>query len=196
MKTAWIICLIIFPFLSIGQQDSTLSKIRNHFLNGTLDSMSYRINTYSNQFNNIDSSITFYVEQDTIIDSSGIQWIGNIILDPFNQFNDARIGKWKSYYSNGQLRSEGSFDLGAFNFCQFAGPSIVGYYYKSGSWTYFYDNGQVKAKGTYTRIFEKINFNCGEDAVFVESLNETWQYWDENGNTIELNEQIKSDLIR
>lgn len=167
--------------MSYSQNHQDITRALNeHYNNGTLDSIQVKIWMANNHFN-FETLKTFYVIQDTLIDSTGDYSIGFTVLDPFMEYHNRKIGEWKGYYSNGQLKFIGKYAMGATTTCQFAGPTISGYSFKRGEWIYFYVNGQIEAKGTYLPYTKSYNHNCGEDAHYVSYPDSNWHYWNENG---------------
>jgi len=173
--------ILTFPLLFFSQNKIT-DNINYLGDKGLLDSVQVKITFTHNQWNQIDSIKTFYITMDTITDeNSGNYSIGISIKDPLMIYDKKQIGEWSQYYYNGQLKSIGSYKIGAFSWCQFAGPTINGYSYKYGEWKYFHKNGQLEAKGTYDIKTEEFSNNCGGDFAFYPLTTKKWQYWDKEG---------------
>ncbi len=194
MKATITIALIVLSNLLLGQTGTPVKQEREIVV---VDSQYVEIKSFKDQFNHIDNNKWFYTYMDTIIDSVGNKWIGNKINDPFMEFNDRKIGIWTQYYPNDSVKSIGEFSLGATTYCQFAGPIISGYNFKSGKWLFFYPNGQLKAEGHYTLKVEEFGNNCGDDGWYRSTMNDNnWNFYNESGERIEsLESAIELDGI-
>lgn len=161
---------------------------------GKLDSVQAPIIFFKDYFNRIDSVKQFYIHIDTVKYSDSSFAVGQIILDPFMEFERRKFGEWAFYYPSGKIYSKGSYSIGAFTECQFAGPSLIGYSFKTGGWKYWYENGILMAEGIYqaTQIEEKTN--CGSDTINVSNVTPNWKLFDNSGMKANNSETIISRI--
>ncbi|MDX1904189.1 MAG: hypothetical protein SFU27_08525, partial [Thermonemataceae bacterium] len=103
-------------------------------------------------------------------------------------------GKWEYYYLNERLESVGKYKIDSYISCGVE-ASRVFYEIKFGEWIYFYENGQKKAEGIYDEKIEQIRTNCGGDKKVLYKTNDSWKFWDKNGNTISKEEWIKFNSL-
>ena len=85
-------------------------------------------------------------------------------------FNDGetsqyKIGIWKEYYENGQIKEEGKYLIGRYVQCCFSGPCLRYYNYKVGEWKYYYENGTLELEGNYSIKKLWIDTNYGGDYI-------------------------------
>lgn len=180
-----LICIGISNHSNAQNSDEILQDIQRYRDNGTLDSQYVKINCFKDQFGRIERKRWFYTHTDTIADTTGGKWIGNIILDPYLDYNGIRVGQWTEYYPNDSIKSRGTFSIGATTYCQAAGPSVSGYEYKSGVWTFYYDSEQVRARGEFKREKEEFRNSCGGDAYFYGMVTAKWLFYNEEGDFID-----------
>jgi len=96
-----------------------------------------------------------------------------------------RIGHWKEFYENGQLRESGNYELGTYKQCCTLGICDAFYSYKIGEWTYYHPNGQLKAKGTYEIGTKHKKTSCqGGDEINFGYVTDSWVFYDEDGMEI------------
>ena len=110
----------------------------------------------------------------------------------FAKFNDGntspyRIGIWKEYYENGQLKEEGRYLIGRYVQCCFSGNCLRYYNYKVGKWKYYYPNGKLELDGNYSIKKMWIDTNCGGDNVKYGILNSDTKFYDKTGSRIKKN---------
>jgi antitoxin component YwqK of YwqJK toxin-antitoxin module len=107
----------------------------------------------------------------------------------------ARIGFWSEFYENGKLKESGEYASDTYTNCCTAGLCDMVYSYKIGEWNYFYDSGQLKAKGIYKLGKKHINTSCeGGDEINFGVLDNSWEFYDKNGNEIELTEKELKEM--
>ncbi len=132
--------LILVPSLCLGQTeiyplptspDIIWNKCIALYKENKLDSVLTPIIFFKDEFHRIDSVKKFYIHIDTVkyVDSSFA--IGQIILDPFMDFERAKFGEWTFYYPSGKIYSKGSYSIGAYTECDVAGPNLIGYSFKN-----------------------------------------------------------------
>ncbi|MFD1096106.1 hypothetical protein [Salegentibacter chungangensis] len=95
-----------------------------------------------------------------------------------------RIGEWKEFYKNGNLKSIGNYKIGQYEECCTGGVCDGFYNYKIGQWTYFYENGKTKAEGKFDTEKFQLNTYCegGEKISFGVINPEKWNFYDKMGN--------------
>ena len=122
-------------------------------------------------------------------DSGEIKSIGAI--DDFHkEFNNFRVGFWREFYKNGNLKSEGNYKLDTYKQCCTGGICDGYYSYKYGEWKYYHENGNLKAKGTYRIGKKNKKTNCEEgDEINFGYITNFWIFYDVNGNEIKPSEK-------
>lgn len=124
-----------------------------------------------------------------------IQAIGNVALENDSSKSKLKVGLWTEYYSNGQIKSQGIYQIDSYIQCCYAGPCRQYQNYKTGLWKYYYDNGQIKASGTYKVKKEKIRTSCkGGDKVLTSRIDNSWTYYNDKGDKIRLKNNLKTEL--
>lgn len=105
------------------------------------------------------------------------------------------VGRQIEYFDNGNKKFDGSYKIGSFVNCCFAGYCMMFYPYKSGQWKYYYNNGQVKAFGTYLNSLEHMDTSCeGGDDYYTNRISEDWKFYDTEGNLVEPSEKVIEEL--
>lgn len=105
------------------------------------------------------------------------------------------VSKQLEYFRNGEKKYEGSYNIGSFVNCCFAGYCMMFYPYKTGHWEYYYENGQLKATGNYVNPLEHMDTSCeGGDDYFANRISIDWKFYDLYGNTIEPSEKLIEEL--
>lgn len=156
--------------------------------------------------------VPFYISGDNIflMDSTGyigqtavdtiyyhdktIQAIGKVALEKDSIKSTVKVGLWTEYYSNGQIKSQGNYNIDSYAQCCSSGPCKQYRNYKTGLWKYYYAKGQIKASGTYKVKKEKIQTSCGGDKVFTSRLDNSWLYYNDKGDKIKRTAKIKLEL--
>lgn len=77
-------------------------------------------------------------------------------------------GIYKEYYSNGNLKTEGTYKSG----------------FQNGPWVYYYENGKIKAKGNFTN---GNGSDPGSTGIPRNNRNGEWYLYEENGNISQIN---------
>ena len=126
----------------------------------------------------IKNTITEYYE------SGEIKSFGTI--DSFHkEYNNYRIGLWKEFYRNGNLKSVGNYKLDTYTQCCTSGICDGFYSYKYGEWTYYYDNGKLKAKGKYRIGKKHKKTSCkGGDEINFGFVTDSWSFYNNSGKEI------------
>ena len=120
------------------------------------------------------------VRIDTIVNpENGNFDIGTIIDRPYDKI---RIGQWKEYYSNGEIKAEGELIIGKKAHCCYAGPYTIPYSYKVGKWTYYYKNGKIITQGIYETQKIKVPNSCkGGTMIIIQKVGDNWLFYDSSG---------------
>ena len=110
----------------------------------------------------------------------------------YAKFNDGetsqyKIGLWKEYYENGQIREEGKYLIGRYVQCCFSGTCLRYYNYKVGKWKYYYENGTLELEGNYLIRKLWIDTNCGGDYIKYGVLDSDTELYDQSGDQIKKN---------
>lgn len=110
----------------------------------------------------------------------------------YAKFNDGetsqyKIGLWKEYYENGQIKEEGKYLIGRYVQCCFSGHCLRYYNYKVGKWKYYYQNGTLELDGDYSIKKLWIDTNCGGDYIKYGILDSETKFYDQSGKRIKKN---------
>lgn len=127
-------------------------------------------------------------------ESGEIKSVGTI--DDFHkEFNNYRIGFWKEYYRNGNLKSTGNYKLDTYTQCC-TGELCDGFYsYKYGEWNYYYDNGKLKAKGKYRIGKKHKQTNCeGGDMIKFGFVTDSWNFYNSKGKSINPSQKYINEI--
>ena len=196
MKQSLILLLLFTPFIVFAQTENSPAivwqKCKNLYKQGKLDSTIANISVLTNQSHPIDTTKQFYTYLDTFLFPNGYYTIGQLILDPFMEFNMVRTGEWTYYYPSGKVYAKGKFSLGAYPECNAGGPVTRGYSFKTGFWTYWFENGSIMAQGNYEPFKNNIKNNCGMVSLHVSTVTaDKWRFFtSESGDNIG-----KTDII-
>ncbi len=121
-----------------------------------------------------------------------LQAKGDFAFSQDGKLSELRVKLWSEYYSNGQLKSEGNYQLGSYIQCCFSGPCRQFYHYKVGEWRYYYSNGTLRAIGEYINAKLHIDTSCkGGDSLLFGLISDNWKYYDLDGS-----QEIIVDSIR
>ena len=117
-------------------------------------------------------------------DSGEIKSVGSI--DAFHkEYNNFRVGFWREFYKNGNLKSEGNYKLDTYKQCCTGGICDGYYSYKYGEWKYYFENGNLKAKGTYRIGKKHKKTSCeGGDEINFGYITNSWIFYDIKSNEI------------
>jgi antitoxin component YwqK of YwqJK toxin-antitoxin module len=94
-----------------------------------------------------------------------------------------KFGLWTKYYTNGQIESQGNYDMYSllYNQSPKKGRRIENSY-KVGKWIYYYENGQLKATGTYKTIITKANTGIDNQFHKLSLTTTDWKFFDSDGS--------------
>jgi antitoxin component YwqK of YwqJK toxin-antitoxin module len=124
-----------------------------------------------------------------------IKAIGKVAVMDDSINSEFKIGLWTEYYQNGQIKSQGSFQIGAYTNCCSNGWCESYINYEVGQWKYYYDNGQLKASGIYKVKKEHINTSCeGGAQIYKSHISKSWRFYRQDGVEIKLYDMIKAGL--
>lgn len=120
---------------------------------------------------------------------------GKYAIDIEGKLSGLKVGIWVRYYENGQLKEQGSYEIGAYIQCCFSGSCKQFYNFKIGKWKYLYPNGKTKAIGEYEIVNLHVDTNCeGGDDLLFGILTDEWTFFNENGIQINLNDSLRLEL--
>ncbi len=107
----------------------------------------------------------------------------------YAKFNDGetskyKIGLWKEFYENGQLKKEGKYLIGRYLQCCNLGPCLRYYNYKVGKWKYYYKDGTLELNGNYSIKRMWIPTSCGGDYIKYGILDSDTKFYDRSGERI------------
>lgn len=120
-------------------------------------------------------------EKDTIVElkKDGILiGKGSLAIGEYGVSN-LRVGYWKEYYENGNLKMEGNYKIGSYISCCVGGACRSFHYYRSGLWKIYDNGGNLK----YELIFEPtklhIDTTCegGDKLLFGIIKKIPLKYW-------------------
>ncbi len=177
--------LIVIPIIAFGQQGDTDSKtILNIY-----DFSNSRFDIDSNGFKGV-----FKVDTNYYSDKK-IAVIGHYAITKSSEISGNKFGLWTTYYHNGQIKSQGAYDMYSLLYLQSTKKGRrIEHSYKVGKWTYYYENGQIKATGIYQTIIKKAN--TGIDGQFYKLSNTTsdWKFFNSDGYKSNNKEKIIVDI--
>ncbi|GAA0728439.1 hypothetical protein GCM10009430_37610 [Aquimarina litoralis] len=110
--------------------------------------------------------------------------LGEYAKDKNGEITKLKIGLWKTYYDNGQIKDEGEYLIGRYVQCCAGGYCMQYYNYKVGDWNYYYKNGKLKLKGKFGIMKFNTSTSCGGDYLKFGMLNRTSKFYDSNGKRI------------
>ena len=90
----------------------------------------------SDGFPDIDSTVTLLDNKGRRIEE------GRCAVSDWKVSN-IKVGLWREYHENGQVKSEGDYRMSSFEDCCLDVPCTVFYYYRLGQWRYFNLNGDL-----------------------------------------------------
>jgi len=178
-RTITILFTLTISLCSFGQKNQLQVSILedNRFL---IDSNDYKVKTAVD---------TLYYHDKTI------QAIGNVALEKDSSKSKLKVGLWTEYYSNGQNKSQGTYQIDSYIQCCTIGHCRQYRNYKTGLWKYYYDNGQIKATGKYKVTKEKTKTSCkGGDKILTSHIDNSWEYFNNKGDKIKQIDNIKLEL--
>jgi hypothetical protein len=124
-----------------------------------------------------------------------IKGIGHVAQERDSTKSDLKIGLWTEYYSNGQVRAKGNYQIDSYINCCITDTCKMYSNYKLGQWEYFYPNGQIKAIGTYTVRKTQIKTSCsGGDKILRSYVDLSWRYYDDKGQKIKINKELRGEI--
>jgi len=106
-----------------------------------------------------------------------------------------RFGLCTKYYHNGQIESQGNYDMYSLLYSQSSNKGRrVEISYKVGEWIYYYENGQIKATGKYQTVISKAN--TGIDNQFRKNSLTTgdWKFFNLDGSKSNEKDKLIADI--
>lgn len=90
-----------------------------------------------------------------------------------NGVSELKVGHWKEYHPNGNLKTEGVYHLGSYIDCCAGGACRQFYYYRSGLWKYYNENGELTYELNFKPSEFHIDTTCeGGDIILFGVVNE------------------------
>ena len=138
-----------------------------------------------------------FAGKDTLIintfENGKIQSKGKYALNKDGKISFIKVGRWIHYYRNGNVESEGSYEISSYLNCGPGGLQREFYNYKIGIWKYFNHNNTVDATGNYSTFITHIETQCegGDDLLFMKTDGK-WSF--PNGLTNDLKERINYSI--
>ncbi len=150
---------------------------------------------YEDRFEVIEGNYFGKLSFDTLRNNDGSYEIGNLAISKKGDTSNIKVGLWKEFDKNNDLKAFGEYKIGTYISCCFSGPCRSFYNYKFGKWIYYHTKGQLKAIGTYSIIISSIETSCqGGDKGKAHTINDEWQYWDEKSKPIKIYKELKEEL--
>ena len=148
------------PMIGLAQEDYTTS----------------RFNIDENGFKGITR------EDTTKFTDGNIAFIGNYAIDKSGIVSGVKVGLWRGYYPNGQLKFKGNYAMHSIRYQKGKGDVRLESSYREGLWEYYYQDGQLMAKGTY--IIKYIPFSSGVPNQYSKKsmIGEDWEMYNEDGS--------------
>jgi len=96
-----------------------------------------------------------------------------------NDTTELRVGLWKEFYENRNVKIEGSYKIGSYVDCCFAGPCRSFYFYKVGQWKYYNSAGELDYEIEFTPATLRIDTRCegGDTLIFGLIKTIPVKYW-------------------
>tara|TARA_R110002167_G_C12396829_1_gene626487 strand:- start:52 stop:651 length:600 start_codon:yes stop_codon:yes gene_type:complete len=109
-------------------------------------------------------------EQDTIIElkQNGILvGKGAVAISEYG-ISNLKVGYWKEYYDNGNLKMEGDYLLGSYVGCCTGGACRFFHYYRTGLWKFYNDKGELNYELAFEPTKLQIDTTCegGDKLLF------------------------------
>ncbi|WP_345003681.1 hypothetical protein [Snuella lapsa] len=162
MRIAIIIIIILFQSQIINGQEDAFPYITNNELYGDLKKG--------------------LPEEDTIVElkKDGIVLgKGALAVSKEHGVSDLRVGYWKEYSENGNLKMEGHYKLSSYLGCGVGGLFRAFIYYRTGLWKIYDDSGNLKYELTFEPTELHVNTTCeGGDKLLFGIIKEIpLKYW-------------------
>jgi hypothetical protein len=121
-----------------------------------------------NQFGNISDGLPDKTHAITIKNSAGQITAQGEIAVYNGKDTHIKVGPWKEFYENGNVKTEGYYKIGSYIDCCTAGVCRQFYFYRTGQWRYFDSAGQLKYELEFTPETLKVDTNCegGDKLIF------------------------------
>lgn len=148
---------------------------------------------YSNKQIYTDQTQIYGLQEDTI---QTYYHSNGIVLASGRTKNNARIGLWKFFYKNGQLKAEGKYSQDTKQYCNNTLNNLIHYHFKTGKWSYWYEDGKLMAKGRYEPIMMDWDNGGFSEKIQVAKKESDWQFQNQKGEEITESELSKMGLFK
>ena len=177
--------LLLIPTLTFGQHSN--KNFQTSF--NIYDFSDSRFDIDSNGFHGANKADTNYYT-DKIIAT-----VGYYAVAKNGRMSGNKLGLWKKYYHNGQMESQGNYDMYSLLYYQspIKGRRLESSY-KVGKWVYYYENGQIKATGTYQTIITKANTGIGNQFYKSSVTTTNWMFFNPDGSNSNEKDKIIADI--
>jgi antitoxin component YwqK of YwqJK toxin-antitoxin module len=105
-----------------------------------------------------------------------------------------KAGLCINYYHNGQIESQGYYDMFSARYGAAKGERRLETSYKVGLWEYFYENGQLKAKGQYQVTSVPISTGVPNQFGRRSNITDAWVFYNEDGTVASDKKNIIRDM--
>ncbi len=145
---------------------------------GTFGQEQKNIGVYDPDKLELKENISF-IGKDTLVinkyENGQILSKGKYALNKSGEMTYLKIGNWIQYYRNGNVQSEGNYQISSYLDCGPGGLQRIYYNYKFGSWKYFSEHSILEAHGNYIIFKSHIDTSCegGDDLIFMKP-NSKW----------------------
>ena len=155
---------IIFILTALGCSHRTTSSV--HISN-------------DNQFGDIADGLPDKSELTTLKNSAGQVTAQGECAVYNGKVTNIKVGHWKEFYENGNVRVEGQYKIGSYIECCTAGACRQFYFYRTGQWRYFNSAGILNYELEFTPETLTINTNCegGDKLIFGLVKSIPIKYW-------------------
>jgi hypothetical protein len=121
--------------------------------------------------------------------------IGHYAVDKNSRMSGNRFGLCTKYYHNGQIESQGNYDMYSLLYSQSSNKGRrVEISYKVGEWIYYYENGQIKATGKYQTVISKANTDIGSLFHKSSSMTSDWKFFNPDGSKSNDKEKLIAEI--
>lgn len=121
---------------------------------------------------------------------------GKFVFNNQGEITLLKIGEFKEYFENGNLKANGNYEIGKYTQCCFSGLCSQFYNYKFGEWKYYYENGNLKAEVNYEVKNFPIETSCeGGDTISFGQIDlASIQNFDKEGRQVEISKSALKKL--
>jgi hypothetical protein len=123
-----------------------------------------------------------------------IKAIGYFAADKENKKSEYKIGLWKEFYENGNIKSIGNYGMQYLLLSYSSGQAIVYNEYKTGEWIYYYENAQVKAKGRYKIVRTPVSTGVDNQFTKAPVTTEDWLFYSSDGKPLANKKEVIGEV--